>query len=70
MKYVRKVVNSKELAGIIDISEELKNKKVELIVLPYKDENDQGALTLQKKIFKKSSWIMEKIYAKRGKKQR
>ncbi len=37
MQFVRKVTNSNVLEGIIDIPEELKNKKVEIIVLPYDD---------------------------------
>ncbi len=42
MRFVRKVANSDVLAHIIDIPEELKNKKVEIIVLPYEDKDEQG----------------------------
>ncbi|QGU00419.1 hypothetical protein SYNTR_1825 [Candidatus Syntrophocurvum alkaliphilum] len=37
MKIVRKVANSDVLASIIDIPDELKNKKVEIIILPYEN---------------------------------
>ncbi|QSQ10285.1 hypothetical protein H0A61_02686 [Koleobacter methoxysyntrophicus] len=59
MKFIRKVANSDILAGIIDIPEELKSKKVEIIILPYenmdnpdleeqKKKNVRGALTKYK----------------------
>jgi len=35
LNFVRKVANSNELANIINIPDELKNKQVEIIVLPY-----------------------------------
>ncbi|WP_313165490.1 hypothetical protein [Sedimentibacter sp.] len=35
MQFVRKIANSNVLAGLIDIPEELKNKEVEIIILPY-----------------------------------
>jgi len=47
MNFVRKVTNSEDLAGIIDIPQELRNKKVEIIILPY--ENVDGSDTLDKK---------------------
>jgi hypothetical protein len=37
MKFVRKITNSDVLANIIDIPEELRNKKVEVIILPYEN---------------------------------
>lgn len=37
MKFVRRVANSDVLANIIDIPEELRNKKVEIIILPYEN---------------------------------
>ncbi|NSW90779.1 MAG: hypothetical protein HPY74_08930 [Firmicutes bacterium] len=37
MKFVRKVANSDVLASIIDIPEELRSKKVEIIILPYEN---------------------------------
>lgn len=45
MKFVRKIANSSVLANIIDIPEELKNKQVEIIVLPYENrdiDKDKG----------------------------
>jgi hypothetical protein len=38
MQFIRKVIESKELEGILDILEELKGKKIELIILPINDE--------------------------------
>ncbi len=35
MKFARKVANSDILAHIIDIPEELKSRKAEIIILPY-----------------------------------
>lgn len=40
MNFVRTVANSDVLANIIDIPDELKNKKVEIIILPYKNANN------------------------------
>ncbi|WP_425060951.1 hypothetical protein SCACP_17160 [Sporomusa carbonis] len=37
MPFVRKIVNSNVLAGIIDIPESLKNKKVEILVFSLDD---------------------------------
>jgi len=42
MAFIRKIANSDILAGIIDIPEYLKNKKVEILVLPYNDENTEN----------------------------
>lgn len=47
MNFVRKVANSDILADIIDIPKELRNKKVEIIILPY--ENTNNLDTLEKK---------------------
>ena len=35
MDYVRVIKNSEEIAKIIDIPKELRNRKVEIIILPY-----------------------------------
>jgi hypothetical protein len=37
MKFVRKVANSDILADIIDIPDELRSKKIEIIILPYEN---------------------------------
>lgn len=37
MKFARKIVDSNMLNDIIDIPEELRNRRVEIIVLPYED---------------------------------
>lgn len=50
MIFVRKVANSDILADIIDIPKELKNKKVEIIILPY--ENASNSDVLSKKSLK------------------
>ena len=42
MRFVRKIANSDVLAHIIDIPEELKNKQVEIIVLPYEYVEEQN----------------------------
>jgi hypothetical protein len=40
MKFIRKVVNSDILADIMEVPEELRGKKVEIIVLPYENMED------------------------------
>lgn len=35
MKFVRTIANSNILVNVLDIPEELRNKKVEIIILPY-----------------------------------
>ncbi|MCK4762596.1 MAG: hypothetical protein KAW12_10405 [Candidatus Aminicenantes bacterium] len=37
MQFARKIINSEQLSGIIDLPGELKKRKVEIIVLPVKD---------------------------------
>jgi hypothetical protein len=37
MSYIRKITNSEELSKIIDLPDDLKNKKVEVIILPYEE---------------------------------
>ena len=37
MSYIRKITNSEELSKIIDLLDDLKNKKVEVIILPYEE---------------------------------
>lgn len=41
MEFIRKTVNSKELESLFDLPENLRNKKVEVIVLPI-DENNRN----------------------------
>lgn len=41
MNFVRKVANSDILASIIDIPESLKNKKVEILILPIEDDSEE-----------------------------
>ncbi|MBE6082481.1 MAG: hypothetical protein E7205_07325 [Tissierellaceae bacterium] len=48
MNFIRKITNSDVLADIIDIPKELRNRKVEIIILPYENENNSD-------IFKKKS---------------
>lgn len=40
MNYVRKVTNSDVLANVIDLPKELKNRKVEIIIIPYDNSNE------------------------------
>ncbi|MBB5324218.1 hypothetical protein HNQ34_001311 [Anoxybacillus tepidamans] len=40
MDFVRVIKNSNDLEKFIDIPEKLKNRKVEVIILPYTDEED------------------------------
>ena len=42
MRFVRKIANSDMLADIIDIPEELRNKQVEIIILPYEDPENKN----------------------------
>ena len=42
MNYVRKVTNSDVLANVIDLPKELKNRKVEIIIIPY--DNSHGVV--------------------------
>ena len=44
MSFVRKITNSDVLADIIDLPKELKNKKVEIIILPYENTNNSDIL--------------------------
>ncbi|MCF6462202.1 hypothetical protein [Clostridium sp. Cult1] len=44
MNFVRKIANSDVLADIIDIPKELRNKKVEIIILPYENTNSLDVL--------------------------
>ena len=37
MNFVRKVANSNILVSVIDIPESLRNKKVEILIFPYKN---------------------------------
>jgi len=38
MQFLRKIIESRQLEGVLDVPEELKGKKVELIILPVEDE--------------------------------
>jgi hypothetical protein len=71
MSYIRKITNSDELSKIIDIPEDLKNKKVEVIILPYDENNNkktnkkslQGSLKKYKneELIKEENTIWEKV---------
>ncbi len=45
MSFVRKVANSKILTNIIDIPEDLRNRKVEILILPYEEVDTQKDIT-------------------------
>ncbi|MDD2443207.1 MAG: hypothetical protein PHS52_01740 [Desulfotomaculaceae bacterium] len=44
MNFVRKVANSNILASIIDIPENLKNRKVEILIFPYENEHVEASV--------------------------
>ncbi|MFY9187621.1 MAG: hypothetical protein WAO22_00010 [bacterium] len=43
MSFIRKVANSDILSRVMDIPEPLKNKRVEILVLPYEDPIKENA---------------------------
>ncbi len=47
MYYVRKITNSDLLASVIDIPKELRNRKVEIIILPYENSVVPGKKTVK-----------------------
>jgi hypothetical protein len=49
MNFVRKVANSNILARIIDLPENLRNKKVEILVFPYDNVNAEDKLAQKPK---------------------
>ena len=49
MNFIRKVANSDVLADIINIPENMRHKKVEIIVLPYEEEVKENIKTGLKK---------------------
>ena len=40
MNYLRKIINSKDIESIVELPEELKNKKVELLILPVSEDEE------------------------------
>ncbi len=44
MNFVRKVANSNILASIIDIPENLRNKKVEILIFPYENLDSEAII--------------------------
>ena len=59
MNFIRKVIDSKELEGILNIPEELKGKKIELIILPINNEKAQSSEYDQENWFDSFSLIGE-----------
>jgi hypothetical protein len=49
MTFIRKVANSDLLASIIDIPENFRNKKVEILIFPYENMNSEDAASHQPK---------------------
>ena len=41
MDYMRKIVNSDVLSAVFDVPENLRNRKVEILVIPYEQKNDE-----------------------------
>jgi len=60
--FVRKVANSDILAGVIELPESLKHKKVEILILPY--ENIDTEDNTRQKV-KKARGLLEKYKNKR-----
>lgn len=58
MTFIRKVANSDILAGIIEIPESLKNKKVEILILPYENMDAEDETTGRKP--KRAKGLLEK----------
>lgn len=58
MDFVRKVVNSNVLADIIEIPEQLKNKRVEIIILPYDNVDNADNVSIRKA--KKARGLLQK----------
>jgi hypothetical protein len=48
MNFVRKIANSDLLAGIINIPQSMRHKKVEIIVLTYEEEGNENQKTVSK----------------------
>lgn len=49
MNFVRKVANSNILASIIDIPENLRNKKVEILIFPYENVDSEANINRKPK---------------------
>lgn len=54
MSFVRVVKNSNDLENFIDIPRGLKNRKVEVIILPFADKEDAEKVENSEKVEKKS----------------
>ncbi|RAK08440.1 hypothetical protein C8C77_11259 [Halanaerobium saccharolyticum] len=50
MEYIRKIIDSDILEKIINIPEELKHKKVEIIILPASNANDEDGIKKKKSL--------------------
>ncbi len=57
MNFVRKVANSNILASIIDIPENLRNKKVEILIFPYENLDSEANIDQKPK---KARGLLEK----------
>ena len=40
MNYLRKIINSEDIETLFDLPEELRNKKLEVLILPIEEEKD------------------------------
>ena len=41
MEFIRKIIDSDDLTSVINLPQELKHKKVELLILPLEDQTDK-----------------------------
>jgi len=57
LNFVRKVANSNILASIIDIPENLRNKKVEILIFPYENLDSEANIDQKPK---KARGLLEK----------
>ena len=47
MNFIRKIIDSDSLDSIVDLPPELKNRRVEVIVLPVEEDNNQANKSLR-----------------------
>ncbi|MCK8824320.1 hypothetical protein [Fuchsiella alkaliacetigena] len=47
MNFIRKIIDSDSLDSIVDLPPELKNRRVEVIVLPVEEDNSQANKSLR-----------------------
>lgn len=61
MNFVRKIANSNILSSVIDIPENLKNMKVEILIFPYENANTEESIDAKPK---KAQGLLQKYQNK------